>query len=1073
LSLPRFSVKQVVLVNLLFAILLVAGLQSSRKIPLDLFPDISFNAALVTTLWAGASADEVERLLTTVLEEEIRDVAGIKEWFSFSSHGYSEINIEWDETLDDTEQQAALNDLRAAIDRAVDLPEDAEESVLTELSVSEVYNIAMLAVTDVGGVGEYTMREVARDLEKKLEQIPGVRKAQLRGERERELLVYVDSDRALQYDLTLTEISSLIARNNQNIPGGTFSNQRDQEITVRGLGNFLSPEQLAAMVVKKDPDGTHVSLGEVARVVPGFERRRVYGRFNGNPTIIIGISKQNQADIIEVVERVRAFAEDQARLLPEGIEAAVTFDASWYVKGGLRILRSNLELGVVFVVIILWFTVGFRNALLAIVGVPFSFLTALILFPIFGITISSMSLIGFVMVSGMLVDDAIIVIENVFRHIESGEELVDAVVRGTEEVMWPVVSAVATTTAAFIPMLLISGTSGEFMSILPKTVIVCLLASLLECLLILPAHYIDWGSRHGSDAEGDPAGSGALASVSRWSHGVRGRVDSALRSLRDTYLWAQSRVLAQRGAFLVFCLAALYATLGLAQHVPVELFPAGFNQLFITVESPTDYGIDQTNEVAKRVEAALGPVRSELSDVSTYVGYGLSADEIPIVGTNYGTIFISFPPTRQNIENPDRVLKLVRERLEEFRRESPGGIENLLVFPPRNGPPVGRPVAIRIQAESYDLAKRIADDVKAELRTLPGVYNIEDNVPLGPRELVVRPDEYRASLHGLSFQEIGATLRAANEGLVPSTFKDPRSDEDVDIRVLLEEAERGSVADLLDVDLRAPSGYLVKLDDVAAIELERGYRRLYHYDAQRAVVVYAAIDTAQNSSVNVNQTMQARFRDVPERYPGVNMIFGGEFEVTRDAFEDMGRAFSIALIAIFGILAAQFRSYAQPLVVMSVVGFAYIGVIVGMWVIGASLSMYVLYAIVGLAGVVVNDSLVLIDFVNQERARGTPALAAVRVASARRFRPILLTTLTTIGGLAPMALGLQGSSTVFGPFAAAIVFGLGVASFLTLFLVPSLYLALEDLKLWLRRRRSPFLDPAHPGDPHPEANRLP
>jgi multidrug efflux pump subunit AcrB len=405
-------------------------------------------------------------------------------------------------------------------------------------------------------------------------------------------------------------------------------------------------------------------------------------------------------------------------------------------------------------------------------------------------------------------------------------------------------------------------------------------------------------------------------------------------------------------------------------------------------------------------------------------------------------------------------LRLVRDALEGFQEAHRQSIVALRVAPPRTGPPIGKPVAIRIQSERYDQAKRIAEEIKAELASIPGVFNIEDNVSQGPKELRVALNEHRASMHGLTFEEVGFALLAANDGAVASTFKDPDSDEDVDIRVLLREEQRRSISDLLDVSIRAPAGHLVKLGDVADIEIERGYQQLYHFDAERTVVVYADVDDEQATSISVNEEMQTRFRDVPLNYPGVNLVFGGEFQVTDETFEQMGQALLLALMAIYGILAAQFRSYAQPLIVMSVIGFSFIGVVLGMYVLGYSLSMYVLYAMVGLAGIVVNDSLVLIDFVNQERTRGAAKRDAVATASSRRFRPILLTTVTTITGLLPMALGLTGKSVVYGPFAAAIVFGLATASLLTLFVVPTLYLGLEDARealarLWRGQRGGP------------------
>lgn len=1056
MSLPEFSVRQIVLVNLVFIILMVAGVQVARRIPVDVFPDISFNRSVVTTVWTGASADEVERLVTTKLEEEIHKIVGIKQLTSFSSAGVSNIQIEWQEDLGDLEYESAVNDLRAAIDRVGDLPEDAEEPVLTELSVSEMNPVVMVAVTDAGGVGEYTLREVARDMEKRLEQVPGVRKVVVRGERDRELRVYVDKDRALQYDLTLPEISRLIARNNQNVPGGSFTNTANQEITVRGTGQYPTPASLAATVVKKNPDGTHVTLADVAEIRPDFEKRSLFGRLNGDPVIMLGVSKEKDADIIDLVGRVKRFVADEQPLLPPGIGARATWDFSNYVAARLDLMQSNLLLGIALVVLILWFTVGFRNALLAIIGVPFSFLTAMLLFPVVGVTINALSLVGFVMVSGMLVDDAIIILENVYRHIEEGKPLREAVVTGAEEVLWPVCAAVATTVAAFLPMLLIQGTSGQFMSILPKTVILCLVGSLFEALVILPAHYMDWGTRRpAAESLAEHRGKTGLAA---FGYRMRARVDVGIDRLRSAYGRAQSAVLANRYPFLAMCLGALAFSIGLSTRVPVNLFPSDFNNLFVTVRTPTDFGVDQTDPVVRRIEGAVDEVSDQLVDYSAFVGQGMTADTQPVFASNYGLLFVEFPNSRENIANPERVLHLVKEHVDRSVAADRSGIEDVLVAAPRNGPPIGTPVAIRIQSDDYDTAKHVAEEVKGQLRTFAGVYDIEDNVPVGPRELRVALDEHRASIHGLTFDDVGAVLRAANDGLVSSTFKDPKSDEDVDIRVLLEPDQRRTISDLLDLEVRTPARYLVKVRDVASVDLVRGYQRLYHYDAKRAVVVYAQVDESQATSLSVNREMKKRFADVSKRYPGVNLIFGGEFQVTDETFGQMRRAFVVALLAIYAILAAQFRSYAQPLVVMSVVAFAYIGVVMGMWILNVTLggyatSMYVMYALVGLAGIVVNDSLVLLDFVNRERARGAPPLEAVRQASRWRFRPILLTTITTVAGLLPMALGFGGKSPVFAPFATSIVFGLMASSLLTLFVVPSLYLAIEDLKARFGGRR--------------------
>jgi HAE1 family hydrophobic/amphiphilic exporter-1 len=1049
---PRFSVSQPVLVNLVFVILIIFGVQTARRIPVDVFPDISFNTAMIITPWFGASPGEVERLVTTKIEDEIEGITGIKEMTSFSTYGLSEINVEWDETLSQAEADAAFNDLRVAIDRVTDLPVNADTPWVREITISEVYHVAMIAVSDVGGVGESAILEVAEDLKRRLERIPGLRRAELRGERDRELRIIVDRERALQYDLTLTEISQVITRNNRNFAGGSFTNPNLGEITVRGIGQYATPEAISRTVVGKNSDGTHIRLADLAQVEKGFEEKRLSARLNGKSTILLGIAKEPDHDVIVLMEEVRAYLDTYRPLLPPGIEIAVPLDDSRYVEARIGVMVSNLLLGVVFVVFLLWLTVGFRNAFVAIIGVPFAFLVAMTLFPVFDITINSLSLVGFVMVSGMLVDDAIILVENIYRHVESGKEIRQAVIDGAEEVMWPVTAAILTTAAAFIPMLTVSGTSGAFMSILPKTVVVCLLGSLFEAMLILPVHYLDWGSRE------------ALAkdrNESHWTarfHAMRLRSDRFLAELRERYLASQQWLLPERRLFLAACVGAFLFATALFLRVPVDLFPSDFNSIFVTVKTSKDAGFDTTDSIVAGIEDALAELGDEITDISTNIGLGMTSDERPVLGVNWAVLYLTFPQNAANVADPERILNLVRSQLDRHQSQHRDLIESLLVATPRNGPPIGKPVAVRIQSEDYEEAKRIAAEMKAELTRLPGVYNIEDNVPVGPREMRVSLNENRASLHGLTFQEIGLALTAANEGVISSSYRPLNESDDIDIRVLLEEEDRDSIRDLMNIELRARDGYLVQLGDVADLKLERGFQRLYHFDARRTVVVYADVDNEAATSVSVNQHLQKTFAHIPESYPGVNLVFGGEFQATDDAFADMGRAFLLAVLAIYAILATQFRSYTQPFIVMSVIAFSFTGVTVGLFLLslvwsGYALSMYVLYAVVGLAGIVVNDSLVLIDFINRERARGLSAHEAVVSGCDKRFRPIMLTTLTTITGLLPMAIGLSGYSTIFSPFAASIVCGLAVASLLTLYVVPMLYLSLEDLHLRITRFR--------------------
>ncbi|MGE4650815.1 MAG: efflux RND transporter permease subunit, partial [Myxococcota bacterium] len=494
MTIPEFSVRQTVLVNVLFVVCMVAGWNALQLTEVEYYHDVTMNQVVITTLWQGASADEVERLITAELEEELQTVGNIDEMRSASQSNVSMISLDFDETLDTVAYESAVNDVRGALDQVKDLPLDAEEPRLSEIIMSEVSPIIMVVVADVGGVGELSIRDVAREAESRLRELPGVSKVEARGLQDREVHVLVDRARAAVYGLTVADVAQRIRRQNQNLPAGTFQDEIG-EATLRATGDYTSVEQILDTVLRDEGAGTRVRVRDVARVERGLEKRVFITRYNGMPAAVISIAKKDETDVRELTARVDAWLESFAPLVPAGIELSTTLDTTDFVTPRIGVLIDNLATGMLLVLALLWFTVGFRNSLLTVIAIPFSFLTAIIFFPLLDISINSNTLIGMLLVSGMLVDDAIIVLENIYRHIEDGVEIRAAVVKGANEVLWPVTAAVMTTVAAFAPLLLVGGTAGKFLEVLPKCVVVCLLASLFECLLILPAHYLEFGSR--------------------------------------------------------------------------------------------------------------------------------------------------------------------------------------------------------------------------------------------------------------------------------------------------------------------------------------------------------------------------------------------------------------------------------------------------------------------------------------------------------------------------------------------------------------------------------------------------
>ena len=1057
-SLPRISVEQSVLVNILFFVCLLGGLLAFSRIPVEFFPDVNLNQATITTVWTGASAEEIERLVTQKLEEELLSVVDIDKMHSVSQSDVSTIMIDFDEYLGEVAYEAALNDVRAALDRARDLPADAEEPWLTEIKFSEMAPAVMVAVVDTGGVGPVTLREVARDVKTRMRDLYGANRITIRGGQEREIRVLVDRDAASRFGLAVPEIAERIRRQNMNLPAGTFESA-GSEYTVRAHGDYQSPEDLLSTVLMENEDGTTVRLSEVARLETGLEKARFMTRYNGKPAVLLSVTKKSDADTIRMIGEVDEFLARYSSRLPAGVEIAKHLDTGRFVAKRMGILSDNLINGIFFVMAILWFTIGFRNALLTVIAIPFSFLTAMIFFPILGITINSMTVIGMLLVSGMLVDDAIIVLENIYRRVESGEALRDAVINGAEEVLWPVVCAVLTTCAAFAPLLLVGGTGGKFVEILPKAVIVCLLASLFECLVVLPAHYMDFGSRgsRAARALGTRVGRvrAQIDGVREWFARFRARVDTGLERLRARYVMALDLVLDHRASFAGLVVAGFVLAAGVAQHLRVDLFPGEFDTFNVMLETASDSSLDHSNAIVAGYEALITEaVGEELEDFSTNVGMSVDTNYDRLTGPNYAMSVLVLTDTEENARAPEAALFRMQDRMREYQADHPEGIVELRVQAEQDGPPVGPPVEVRLQGDDYKVGKAVAGEMKAFLESLPGVYNVEDNLKVGAPEVRLFVDEHRAAQHGLGFEQLAMALRAANDGIVASSLREESRNEDIDIRVRLDDPYRTGLTDLLDIELMTPQGYLVKLRDVADVEVARGYRALHRFDGKRTVSVFAQVDGEKATSITANQRLQAAFADLALRYPELEVRLGGEFEESGEAFAQLGRIFPVALVAIYMILAALFRSYLQPFVVTAAIPFGFLGVIVGVAVFDYSVSFILLYATIGLTGVVVNDSLVMVDFINRARRSGMGLRDAVRQSGERRFRPILLTTLTTVMALLPMAFGLQGTSKTYGPFAAAISFGLIIAMVGTLFAVPLVYSSLIEGQEWWRGQRA-------------------
>lgn len=1053
----RFSVKQGVLFNILFVVCLVAGAYSLRHVAVDAYPNVDLDAAMIQTLWLGASPEEVDTLVTAKIEDELEGIRGIDRIVSDSRPNRSSILIKFKEDLTDRDVDRAFDDIRAALQRLDDLPEDAEDPVLQRQTVFEIFPLVSVAVGYARPGLEPVARAVARELREELLEIDGVSKIRDRDLREPEFTVRVDPERLERYDLTLEEVMALLEATNRNVPAGEVSRQGGVEVGVKAAGNYLTARDLEQTIIRQDPGGAHVRVGDIATVVGGYEKRDVYSRFNGRDAIILPVSKEEGRNSLTLVDTVRAHLRDfEARGLPDGIELGVPLDSSQIIRDRLKVLLTNLASGIVLVFLALWAGIGIRNAMLAIVGIPFCYLVAVMFMGAFGVSVNAISLFAMVLVSGVIVDDALIVLENIYRHLEEGIELREAVVQGSSEVFWPVFSSTLTTLSAFIPMLIMVGVTGEFFSIIPKVIAVTLVASLFECFLILPIHYVDFGQRL------------KKGKVKRDRRGVMLR---AMGVLRTRYEAALGYCLRHRYAVLVWLVAAAIVAGGVASRLDKLLFPTDFQVVLVNMEMPPGSSLEQTADAARATDDLLhlideeGPYRGQIDAWTTTLGAQFTDDQVLTLAPNVAQSFVSLeqgtgidPNAVKDYASAliDRIC--AEPRTDRERRIADGlrRFAKVSAVPQADGPPTGKPVAVRIRCDDLDRAEEVALRIKTYLATIPGVKEIGDNHDEGRVEYSLSLREDLAASQGITFARAARTLAAANDGLVVSVFKDPGGIDDADVRVRLDPATITSVADLGRVRLRNARGDTIPLESFARLDAERSHAGIYRYDGRRTVLVTADVVEGVATATFVNEALQEQF-DTPafrEAYPDVALRFGGQFEETEKSFASLGQAFNVAILAIYMILAAQFRSYALPLVILLTVPFAFIGVVVGLAMTGNPFTITAGIAMIGLAGIAVNDAIVLVEFINRRRREGLALLDAVREACHLRARPILLTSVTTIAGLLPMALGLTGFSKLWSPFAATICFGILFSTVLTLLVVPAGYLIIEDGRRFLARKRA-------------------
>ena len=1024
--------------NLLMLFIMVAGLIGMFNVRGETFPEIELDMVSIQVPYLGAAPEEVEEGVCIRIEEAIQGIDGIEQITSTANEGSGTVMVE---VALGSDTRRVLDDIKTNVDAIETFPEETEKPIITELLARfRVVDIAVSGQTD-----EFTLKSVAERVRDDLAAQPGISQVEFASARPYEISIEVSEDTLRRHGLSFDDVSNAVRRSSLDMPGGSVRSESG-EILLRTIGQAYRGAEFERLVVMARPDGTRLHLGDVATVVDGFAETDQFGRFDGEPTILVSIFRTGEQSDMEIARAVDDYMARAQAGMPEGITLTVWMNQAEVLIDRLSLMLRNGAMGFALVFVMLALFLELRLAFWVSLGIPISFLGMIMLMPSLDVTANVVSTFAFIMVLGIVVDDAIIIGENIHRHQQRNPNRLEAAISGAQEISTPVTFAVLTTVAAFSPLLFVPGMMGKMMIFIPMVVIPCLLFSLVECLNILPAHLAHRKEgRHG---------------LWHWfqSHFADGLEKFVARVYRPLLGFG----LRWRYLSLAVGVSTLIVTGGMvaAGWVQFHFFPSPeASVISATLTMPLGSPPASTSAAIQRLEDGAALLEQEVLDESgidviTHV-YAAVGDQ-PMGGEgpgplralgsassgHLGQVMLELAPPDGR---PMRAEELAN-RWRDLTGAIPEATELTYIASEANA---GSDVDVMLVGPDVDRMQAAADRLKQQLRGYTGVYDITDSFMAGKEEIKLGITPAAESL-GLTLQDLGRQVRQAFYG--EETQRIQRGRDDIRVMVRYPADKRRSLGDLEGMRIRTPDGGEVPFSHVAVVDPGRGFASIKRVDRNRAINVMASIDESTTSTGAVNGDLAANvLPQLIADYPGVRYAFEGVEAEQRDAVGGLQIGFTLAMFGIFALLAIPLKSYIQPLIIMSAIPFGFVGAIWGHIFMGENISMMSTMGIVALSGVVVNDSLVLVDFVNRHRRTGASLLEAVQEAGATRFRPILLTSLTTFAGLAPLLFEQSTQADFLKPMAISLAFGVIFATFITLVLVPTSYMILEDIKWVLRR----------------------
>ncbi|MDJ0840321.1 MAG: efflux RND transporter permease subunit [Acidobacteriota bacterium] len=1031
--------------NLSMVILIFGGLILAQGVKQEVMPEFQLDVVTVSVPYPGASPAEVEQGILLAIEEQVRSLDSIKKVTSVASEGMGSVRIE---LVEGSDGNKSLQDIKNGVDRITSFPQDSERPVVQLITNRrEVISLVLY-----GDFEEDILRGLAEQVREELLNSDQITTVEMNGVRPIELSIEVPQENLRAYNLTLDQVAAAVRRTSVELPAGGVKT-RGGEILLRTDERRDYGLEFADIPVITRADGTQVLLKDVANIVDGFRETDQAAFYNGKPAVQIRVFRVGKQKPIDIAEEVKAYAADLDTRLPEGVGVATWYDASEMYADRVDLLTRNAGLGLLLVLIVLGLFLEIRLAFWVTMGIPISILGAFLIIPNVGVSINMISLFAFIITLGIVVDDAVVVGENIFEMREEGYSRLEAAIRGAKGVAIPVTFAVLTNIVAFAPMLFVPGVSGKFFKVIPLITIAVFLVSLFESLFILPAHL--------SHSKPTPE-HGFRGLLRRGQKRFSGGLDKLIRKAYQPVLIA-----AVRNRYLVVAvgIAVLMLTVGFVGSGAIKFsFLPKIEQDLITVNARLAFGspAQDSRDVAAKLEAAMREVVAEnggddiLRGVLVQVGAGMASVGGPPAGGGVGSgshlagVSVYLVPSDDRPVSTTEFTRQWRARLNDL-----AGLESL-TFNYSTGPSSGPAVTIQLIHQDMYILEQASGELALEIGNYGGVKDLNDGFTPGKPQFdfKVKPE---ARTLGITSADLGAQLRNAFYGA--RAFRQQRGREEIWIMVRLPEEERKSEYHINKLLIRTPMGGEIPLHEAAVLERGRAYTEITRTDGKRQVSVTADVNEAEaNANEIVSDVLANVVPGLLAKYPGLSYSLEGEQRDQQESLASLGKGFMIAMMVVFALLAIPFRSYVQPLVVMSAIPFGFTGAVIGHYIMGFNLSLISLMGIVALAGVVVNDSLVMVHRANENRKDMSPRRAIIS-AGMRRFRPILLTSLTTFFGLAPMMFETSMQARFLIPMALSLGFGILFSTLIILLLVPSLYMIVNDLVRLYSKKPEDYEEP--------------